>query len=286
MKAEIEVLHPGLFSSIQDFGRRGFQKYGVPFSGAMDRLALKTANLILRNKADAAVLEITQMGPKLKFPAPTKIAISGAYLSPKLNDSEIENNDVIKVEAGDVLSFGKPMKGSRAYLAIGGGFQTEKTLESRSWYEGITAFQKLEKSHRLPYSAVSGEVKETYASVKFDPSYLDTFEIKVFPGPEFEQVPQELKTKLQQTNFSISKNNSRMAVQLGEKLENELKPIITGPVLPGTVQLTPGGNLIILMRDCQTTGGYPRVLQLSEHSLNILAQKKTYDRIKFVFDSN
>lgn len=281
MKAEIEVLHPGLFSSIQDFGRRGFQKYGVPFSGAMDRLALKTANLILRNKADAAVLEITQMGPKLKFPAPTKIAISGAYLSPKLNDGEIENNVVIKVEAGDVLSFGRPVKGSRAYLAIAGGFQTEKILESRSWYEGITEFQKLEKGHRLPYSTVSGEVTQTYASVKFDTSYLETSEIKVFPGPEFEKLPQELKTKLQKNNFSISKNNNRMAVQLNEKLENELEPIITGPVLPGTAQLTPGGNLIVLMRDCQTTGGYPRVLQLSEHSLNILAQKKTGEEVHF-----
>lgn len=281
MKAEIEVLHPGLFSSIQDFGRRGFQKYGVPFSGAMDRLALKTANLILRNKADAAVLEITQMGPKLKFSAPAKIAISGAYLSPKLNDSEIENNEVIKIEPGDVLSFGRPVKGSRAYLAIAGGFQTEKILESRSWYEGITAFQKLEKGHRLPYSAVSGEVKETYASVKFDSSYLDTSELRVFPGPEFEKLPQELKTTLLKNNFSISKNNNRMAVQLGEKLENELEPIITGPVLPGTVQLTPGGNLIVLMRDSQTTGGYPRVLQLSEHSLNILAQKKTGEEVHF-----
>ncbi|MDR9457727.1 MAG: biotin-dependent carboxyltransferase family protein [Salegentibacter sp.] len=285
MKAEIEVLHPGLFSSIQDFGRRGFQKYGVPFSGTMDRLALKTANLILRNKADAAVLEITQMGPKLKFSAPAKIAISGAYLSPKLNDSEIENNEVIKIEPGDVLSFGRPLKGSRAYLAIAGGFQTEKILESRSWYEGITAFQKLEKGHRLPYSAVSGEVKETYASVKFDPSYLETSEIKVFHGPEFEKLPQELKTTLQKNNFSISKNNNRMAVQLGEKLENELEPIITGPVLPGTVQLTPGGNLIVLMRDCQTTGGYPRVLQLSEHSLNILAQKKTGEEVHFKLGS-
>ncbi|MGM0933219.1 MAG: biotin-dependent carboxyltransferase family protein [Bacteroidota bacterium] len=281
MKAEIEVLHPGLFSSIQDFGRRGFQKYGVPFSGAMDRLALKTANLILRNKADAAVLEITQMGPKLKFSAPTKIAISGAYLSPKLNDSEIENNEVIKIEPGDVLSFGRPLKGSRAYLAIAGGFQTEKTLDSRSWYEGITVFQKLEKGHRLPYSAVSGEVKETYASVKFDSSYLDTSELRVFPGAEYDRLPQELKTTLLKNNFSISKNNNRMAVQLGEKLENELEPIITGPVLPGTVQLTPGGNLIVLMRDSQTTGGYPRVLQLSEHSLNILAQKKTGEEVHF-----
>lgn len=279
--AEIEVLHPGLFSSIQDFGRRGFQKYGVPFSGAMDRKAHKTANLILRNKADAAVLEITQMGPKLKFSAPAKIAISGAYLSPNLNNSAVENNEVIKVEAGDVLSFGRPVSGSRAYLAIAGGFQTEKVLESSSWYEGITEFQKLEKGQQISFREVSDEVTETHTSIKFDSTYLESKYLKVYPGPEFELLPKQLKHKLQETTFSISKNNNRMAVQLEQKLENELQPIITGPVLPGTIQLTPGGNLIILMRDCQTTGGYPRVLQLGEDAINCLAQKKTGDEIVF-----
>ncbi|WP_081209871.1 5-oxoprolinase subunit C family protein [Salegentibacter sediminis] len=281
MEAEIEVLHPGLFSSIQDFGRRGFQKYGVPFSGAMDRQALKTANLILRNKADAAVLEITQMGPKLKFSATTKIAISGANLSPRINNSEIRNNEVIKINAGDLLSFGKPQLGMRAYLAVVDGFRTEKALESRSWYEGITANEKLEKGMTLKYWSSENEKRETNASVKFDASYLTSKEIRVYPGPEFELLSQTLKTQLLQNKFSIDKNNNRMAVQLSEKLENLLKPIITGPVLPGTVQLTPGGNLIVLMRDCQTTGGYPRVLQLSEHSLNILAQKKTGEEVHF-----
>ncbi|MGY5848540.1 5-oxoprolinase subunit C family protein [Salegentibacter sp. HM20] len=279
--AEIEVLHPGLFSTLQDFGRRGFQKYGVPFSGAMDRKAHKTANLILRNKADAAVLEITQMGPKLKFSAPAKIAISGAYLSPNLNNSTIENNEVIKVEAGDVLSFGRPVSGSRAYLAIAGGFQTEKVLESSSWYDGITEYQILEKGQQIRFREVSDEVTETHTSIKFDTSYLESKYLEVYPGPEFELLPKQLKHKLQESTFSISKNNNRMAVQLEQKLENELQPIITGPVLPGTIQLTPGGNLIILMRDCQTTGGYPRVLQLGEDAINCLAQKKTGDEIVF-----
>ncbi|MGY5850570.1 5-oxoprolinase subunit C family protein [Salegentibacter sp. F14] len=281
MKADIEVLQPGLFSSIQDFGRRGFQKYGVPFSGAMDALALKTANLILRNKADAAVLEITQLGPRLKFPASTKIAISGAYLSPKLNDQAIANNQVIKVQKEDILSFGRPVKGFRAYLAIAGGFQTEKVLDSRSWYEGITAFNKLEKGQGLPYNAVGGEIKQTLASLKFDASYLDASQLDVYPGPEFERLPKEIIYHLRHTSLPVSKYNNRMAVQLENKLENQLKPIITGPVLPGTVQLTPAGNLIILMRDCQTTGGYPRILQLKEHSLNILAQKMTGEKVTF-----
>src|SRR5680860_1641904 len=95
MKAEIEVLQPGLFSSIQDVGRNRFLKYGVPMSGVMDLYAAKMANLILQNKPDSAVLEITQMGPKLKFSDPVKIAIFGASLSPKINNLKIENNKAV-----------------------------------------------------------------------------------------------------------------------------------------------------------------------------------------------
>jgi biotin-dependent carboxylase-like uncharacterized protein len=281
MKAEVEILHPGLFSTIQDFGRRGFQKYGVPLSGVMDRIALKTANLILQNQADAAVMEITQMGPKLKFSAATKIAISGAHLSPKLNDTEIENNEVVKIHEGDILSFGRPEYGMRSYLAILDGFKTEKVLGSRSWYEDITRHEKLEKGMKLQYEASEEQKYETHAAIKFDEEYLNSEEIEVFPGPEFEKLPETLKSHLRQSKFSIDKNNNRMAIQLSEILENEMEPIITGPVLPGTVQLTPGGKLIVLMRDCQTTGGYPRVLQLSEKGINMMAQKKAGDKIRF-----
>lgn len=285
MKAEVEVLQPGLFSTIQDFGRRGFQKYGVPLSGVMDRIALKTANLILQNQADAAVMEITQMGPKLKFSASTKIVISGADLSPKLNDEEIKNNEVVKINDGDILSFGKPEMGMRAYLAILNGFKTEKVLGSRSWYEDLTGNYKLEKGMKLQYEASEEEKYETHAAIRFDNAYLNSEEIEVFPGPEYDKLPETLKNHLQQSRFSIDKNNNRMAIKLSEILENELEPIITAPVLPGTVQLTPGGKLIVLMRDCQTTGGYPRVLQLSEKGINMMAQKKAGDKIRFLFKS-
>jgi biotin-dependent carboxylase-like uncharacterized protein len=283
MRAEVEVLLPGLFSTIQDFGRRGYQRYGVPLSGVMDRIALKTANLILQNQADAAVMEITQMGPKIKFNAATKIAISGAFLSPKLNDREIENNTVIKISEDDILSFGKPVCGIRAYLAIANGFKTDKVLGSRSWYADLTKVDRLEKKMKLPYEASKAEKYETYAAIKFDKTYLNSEEIEVFPGPEFRALPETLKSHLRQSSFSIDQKSNRMAIQLTEVLGNQLDPIITGPVLPGTVQLTPGGKLIVLMRDCQTTGGYPRVLQLSERGINMMAQKKTGDRIKFLF---
>jgi biotin-dependent carboxylase-like uncharacterized protein len=283
MKAEIEVLQPGLFSTIQDPGRNGFLKYGVPMSGVMDFYAAKMANLILRNTPNSAVLEITQMGPKLKFSDPVKISICGALLSPKINNFKIENNRVYKIEAGDELSFGKRQLGCRAYLAISGGFKTEKVLKSRSWYEGVTDNFKLNKTLKLPYESTNESKIETNASIKFSSEYLVTSEIDVFPGPEFDLLTESEQEILRSRSFSIDKNNNRMAIQLKEIMENMLKPIITGPVLPGTVQLTPSGKLIVLMRDCQTTGGYPRVMQLSETGMNKIAQKIIGDSVSFAF---
>jgi len=283
MKAEIEVLEPGLFSTIQDPGRNGFLKYGVPMSGVMDLYAANMANLILRNKPDSAVLEITQMGPKLKFSHPAKIAICGASLSPKINNYQIENNKVYKIEAGDELSFGKRLLGCRAYLAISGGLKTERILKSRSWFEGITDNFKLVKNIKLSYESTNESKIETNASIKFTSEYLVSKEIKVFPGPEFYLLSDKQQERLRSRNFSIDKNNNRMAIQLQEVMENTLKPIITGPVLPGTVQLTPSGKLIVLMRDCQTTGGYPRVMHLSETGMNRIAQKIIGDSISFAF---
>lgn len=281
MKAEIEVLHPGLYTSIQDGGRIGFRKFGVPVSGAMDLYASRTANLVLRNDEGDAVLEITQMGPKLKFTAPTKIAVSGADLSPQLNGKPICNNEVVKVEAGDELGFGKRQLGCRAYLAISGGFLTEKVLGSRSWYEDLTEGFRLQKGMKLAFEVNEKKKIETHSSLKFSGDYLLNEEIEVFPGPEFHRLSETQKLVLEESIFSLSKDNNRMAIQLQELLENELDPILTGPVLPGTVQLTPGGKLIVLMRDGQTTGGYPRILQLTEEAVNSMAQKLQGDPIKF-----
>ena len=255
-------------------------------SGVMDFYAAKMANLILRNPPDSAILEITQMGPKLKFSHPVKISICGALLSPKINNFTIENNRVYNIEAGDELSFGKRQLGCRAYLAISGGFKTEKVLKSRSWFEGVTDNFKLHKTKNLPYESTNESKIERNASIKFISEYLMTSEIEVFPGPEFDLLTESEQEILRTRNFSIDKNNNRMAIQLQEIMGNTLKPIITGPVLPGTVQLTPSGKLIVLMRDCQTTGGYPRVMQLSETGMNKIAQKIIGDSVNFAFLEN
>lgn len=281
MEAEIEVLEPGLFSTIQDEGRFHFRKFGVPVSGPMDRKAAKIANLVLNNPSDAAVMEITQQGPVLKFSGSTQIAVSGADLSAEINGQVISNNRAYEVGTGDILKFGRRKIGCRSYLAIAGGFQTSSFLNSKSWYEGISDYFRIEKGHKIKFNFLQESSWGTNSAIKMDWQYLQQQEVLVFPGPEFHLLSKQQQEILSSTEFSIDRNNNRMAIQLQELVQNQLEPILTGPVLPGTVQLTPSGKLIILMRDCQTTGGYPRVLQVSENGQDILAQKVMGDKISF-----
>ena len=280
MTAEVEVLKPGLFTSVQDAGRSGYRKFGVPKSGSMDRISADFANLLLDNKPEAAVLEITLLGPELRFSAAAQITISGAFLSPTLNSVPVENFQILQISAGDVLSFGKRISGCRAYLAIKGGFQSEQVLGSRSWYRGISTSETLQKGMFLPYFQQKNLPQHKAAHVK-SKKFWEGEEIIIFPGPEFDLLPKEKKQELQKSPFSIGSRNDRMGIQLEENLPNELQGILSTPVLPGTVQLTPSGKIIVLMRDGQTTGGYPRIFQLPEESINKIAQKVQREEIRF-----
>ncbi|TJY33915.1 5-oxoprolinase subunit C family protein [Pontimicrobium aquaticum] len=276
----IKVIHPGFYSTIQDLGRKDFQHLGVPISGVMDVYAGKMANAILGNDENCAVLEITMLGPKLEFCCDTAIVITGANLSPSLANTIINNNTLVNVNKGEVLSFNKPINGFRVYLAVSGGFQSEIVLNSRSMYQGITKAISVKKGGVLKIQPKNHRSK-AYSSIKIRTDYLNEKTISVYKGPEFKLLNNEQMDKLFNQEFTISKENNRMAYQLDELIINDLSGIITSLVLPGTVQLTPSGKLIVLMRDCQTTGGYPRVLQLSESAINTLAQKCTGNRIIF-----
>ncbi|GAA3630313.1 biotin-dependent carboxyltransferase family protein [Flavivirga jejuensis] len=277
----VKVLKTGLYSTIQDLGRHGYQEYGVPYSGAMDIYSASMANVLLGNDANSATIEITMTGPTLEFNCETSICISGADLSPRLNESQIRLNKPISVKSGDIVSFGKLVSGFRSYLSVLGGFKTEKVMNSYSMYPGITKYAMLFKNMTLIIDTSLDGLDKNHAGIKVKNTHFTNKTMDVFKGPEFDKLSKKQQDLLFSQPFTISKDNNRMAYQLTESLENNLEPIITSSVLPGTIQLTPSGKLIILMRDCQTTGGYPRVLQLKESSINSLAQKITGDSIRF-----
>jgi biotin-dependent carboxylase-like uncharacterized protein len=281
----IKVLSPGFYSSIQDLGRFGFGEFGVPISGAMDQFTAKLANQLLGNTTKEAVLEITLGNCKLLFEKQLDICISGADFLPKINGEKAILNKVLTIQKDDILTFDRPVFGARCYLAIRGGFQTEMVLKSRSYYKNITNADRLQKNDMLPIHENSLPKTRSLSIIKVNAEHFTNNIIKVYEGPEYNFLDHEQQKSLVNTTFTISKENNRMGYRLNELIINDLDAIITSAVLPGTVQLTPSGELIVLMRDCQVTGGYPRILQLTENAINILAQKSTGDRFIFRIES-
>ena len=277
----LKVLRSGFYTTVQDTGRFGCRAFGVPVSGAMDSYSSQFANSVLGNMTDAAVLEMTMTGPTLHFSEPTLIALSGANLTPLLNDKPIRMNVSISIQANDILSFGRPRYGFRAYLAIKNGFLTETMLGSRSMYKPITKQSRVLKDDFLEYNRIESTQKTLNAHVKYNRDLIEDGVLDVYKGPEFNTLPGHRQSQLLNLSLIVSKQNNRMAYRLEPLFNNTLEPILTAPLLPGTVQLTPSGQLIALMRDCQTTGGYPRVLQLTERAITILSQKTTGSCLKF-----
>jgi len=278
----VKVIKPGFYTTVQDLGRFGFQQFGVSVSGVMDSYSAKIANALLHNSENDAVLEITMSGSTLQFNCDTCICIAGADISPKLNNKLVKLNSVLNIKEGDIISFGKLRYGYRCYLSVSGGFQAEITMNSRSMYKSITSRFVLAKNDELAISEHDNIIEKSNASIKINTNHFGLNDIEVLKGPEFELLTKKQQKQLLSNKFTISKDNNRMAYQLVEILENNIKPIITSLVLPGTVQLTPSGKLIVLMRDCQTTGGYPRVLQLKEYSIDALSQKLAGKNIHFM----
>lgn len=277
---KITVLSPGYFTTVQDLGRYGFAHLGVPVAGAMDRTSLQLANHLLHNPANTAGLEMTLVGPTLQFDEETQIILCGAEGSILHNGIPKKINQIIPIRKGDVLKIADFKIGQYMYLAIKGGIFSEPILNSRSFFPGITQPQ-LVSGEWLDYQKFSGSYQPTNSHLKLKIHNPGTSTLEVYIGPEIRQVSEKFLDQLFQRNYTISANQSRMGIYLNELLPNQMKEILTAPVYPGTVQLTPSGKLIILMRDAQVTGGYPRILQLKEEAISQLAQLKPGKSIRF-----
>ncbi|WP_109299086.1 biotin-dependent carboxyltransferase family protein [Aquimarina sp. AU474] len=280
MKGKVEIIKPGLFTTIQDKGRFGFSKYGIPKSGPMDEVAFDFANSLLGNQENCACIEWTLQAPILKFNEPTLICLTGSLVDAFLNGEKVEMYRQVKIVKNDILTINFCKNKLYGYVGIENGFQSDVVLKSRSFYPAVTPKSTLKKGDILPY-LTSRNTNDQFSSLVKSSHKNITNHIEVYQGIEFDLLSNSQKEYLLETEFTISSKRNRMAIQLKEELSNTLPSIITAPVLPGTVQLTPSGKLIVLMRDCQTTGGYPRVLQLSSSAINQIAQKRTNQKVKF-----
>lgn len=267
--AYIEVLKPGI-SSIQDGGRFGYLSQGIPVSGFMDSIAAGYANLLVGNSINMACIEWAMLPPKLLFNEASVIAVTGVQVQVYVNGVAANTYKSVYIPKNGVLSFGTVNSGVYGYIAISKGFKTEMVLGSRSWYLQITKNHLMAKGIYLPFYA-ENKFKGSNSKVV---SKIETNEKKILEvtkGPEFYLLTKKQQLLLLKGNYSLSVHRNRMGIQLKEPFVKHQLSILSGPVLPGTVQWTPSGNLIVLMKDAQTIGGYPRILQLTEKALSELS---------------
>lgn len=286
----IKVMKPGLFTTLQDRGRWGYQAYGMPVAGVMDRYASRMANLLAGNAADAAVVEMTLLGAVFQFTQEAWVSICGADMEATLNDQPVNNWSGFFVAAGSELAFRYAVSGCRSYLAVQGGFDVPVVMGSRSTYTraGIgglcgRSFKAGDILKVLQTSA--GEVSKTKKLASaFIPRYESALRLRVLLGPQEELFTPEGIAALFDNGYVISSDADRMGYRLeGPKIQHAGNPdIVSDALAEGAIQVPGHGMPIVMMADRQTTGGYAKIGTVIGPDLMRLAQAKPGDTVRFV----
>jgi antagonist of KipI len=308
----ITIIKTGIQCSVQDQGRRGYQRYGVPVSGAMDKHAAAVANLLCGNECDSAVLEFVLHGAGIHFDDDALIAFSGGgavpvvVSSPCLQGSYFGGKEKkplslpvhksIFVPKDTIVEMQYSDKGCLMYMAIAGGIDVPVVMESRSMYVPVGAGEKQAEGGRLQVAGMSEVSLNMIKSMLSDEvcvskwgaieliEEVETDCVRVMRGHEWEQFNKVSQNKWLNDRFTISNSSDRMGVKLeggNPEREQVAEEMISTAVSMGTVQVIPDGSPLILMADAQTTGGYPRIAQVIDADLPILAQKRPGDKIRF-----
>jgi biotin-dependent carboxylase-like uncharacterized protein len=281
------VLNPGMFTTVQDMGRYGYLEYGIPISGAMDTFSLVAANLLVANNSNDACLETTLSGPELHALKETQIAITGGTCSPKINGQNVPTWQTLEVREGDTISLGKVESGCRAYLSLRGGVDAPKMLGSRSTYVrggfgGIDGRQL--KVEDIIEGFDAPLLKDRYSmSEDCVPRFPGQYNVHVILGPQSDMFTEEGIGTFLSNPYKVSLEADRMGYRLeGPTIEHKAKAdIISDALLPGAIQVPKSGKPIIIMRDAQTTGGYPKIAVVISPDLSLLGQAKPGDVIEF-----
>ena len=275
----VEVLRAGMFTTVQDLGRRGHRARGVPLSGAADVFAMRVANLLVGNHEEEAGLEFTLVSPELKFLHDTVIAVTGAECG------ELPRWRPIEIRAGTTVAFGPVRNGCRGYLAIAGGIDVPPVLGSRSTYVrarlGGLAGRRLADGDVLPVPDVRRKFRDHWRiDERILPRYSGMAVVRVIPGVHAAQFDPAWTNGA----FKVSTHSDRMGVRVtGAPLRRSVAgDLISAPVAPGTVQVPPDGQPIVLLADAQTIGGYPQVAHVISVDLPVMAQLRPGDDVRFV----
>ena len=278
----LTVIKQGVLCSIQDTGRHGYRHLGVGQSGALDPIAVKLANLLLNNDMNEPVIEVTIGLAQFEFTASINFSITGGDLRAKLNGRPLYPGWRYFAESGDILSFSTSHNAQRAYLAVQGGFVIDDVLNAKSTdmqaqfggYHG----RALKVGDQLSFYA--DKTPLPHLGVK-QPDY--TNEIRVLKGPHCDKLPKGSFEHFLQTKWLVSDMNNRMGARLtANDTVQHHATIASQAVHPGVIQYPPNGQPIVLLNDCQTTGGYPIIASVISADLRLFSQLGSQQPCRFI----
>ncbi len=282
-----KVHSPGAFTTVQDNGRFGYQKMGMPISGALDAFAFRVANLLVGNPAESAVLEITITGPRLEFLSETDIALTGAKMGMTLNDTLVQAWRSVRVKPGDMLEIHQVTSGCRAYLAISGGIDVPVVMGSRSTYVGgkLGGFEGRPLQADDVVNGLEARLLEAPRVLpnKWIPEHKREINLRIIPGPQDDYFDTGLETLLT-TDYMVTPKADRMGYRLQgaaiERIPGTPASIVSEPSMPGGIQIPADAQPIVLLVE-QTVGGYSKIATVITPDIARLTQATPGDTARF-----
>jgi len=288
MSASLRVVQPGIYTTVQDSGRHGYQHLGIPVSGALDPLAMRLANRIVGNRDGEAVLEILHHGPTLEVRADSvRVALVGGSAAMEIEGraQRIPGGRSVRLTSGDQLRIAATGEAASAYLAVAGGFDLPGVLGSRSTYArgGFGGYRgrPLAAGDDLPLC--SADAPETLEQLLGEPAPARPGRLRVIPGPQHDHFTAEAIAMLETADYTVSRASDRMGMRLdGPALDHKGRfNIVSDNIAPGAIQVPGDGLPIILLADRQTTGGYPKIATVISSDLPALGRLRPGDPLRF-----
>ena len=284
----IYIMSGGLLTTVQDLGRYSYQQQGISPSGAMDSRSFRLANYLVGNQENEAGLEVTLLGPRIQFTNGTVFAVTGADMTPCLNDQPVEMYRAIQVTAGDILSFRELKSGCRSYIAFAGGLDIPLVMGSRSTllrgaiggYEGRKLKTGDNIGLRYPVSQLPDLESRVIPAEDFTGEKVT---LRVLLGPQEERFTSEGIATLLREAYVVTPQSDRMGYRLeGPTIQHKTDAnIITDGIALGSIQVPGNGKPIIMMADRQSTGGYTKIANVISVDIPRLAQCKPGTQIYF-----
>jgi antagonist of KipI len=284
----LHVLDPGLLSLLVDTGRPRWRALGVPVGGAADRAALALGNALVGNPPDALAVEVTLAGPTLRAEHPTAGVVFGAPFQSTINGRPTPPATTFTLQLGDVLRVGGTTSGVRGYLCVAGGFDAPEVLGSRSGLEALKAGDVLacgpSRGEGRGLSFASFQASRDRQGADHDPQPLpggrgSPILVRVLDGSQRDWFPDD---RFFTQTYEVTPASNRMGLRLrGDPLTRKLGELVSEAVAPGAVQVTNDGQPVVLGVDGQTIGGYPKVAHVVRADLDLLAQLRPGEQVRF-----